>query len=130
MIDPHAAGVAHVGAQGGDERREAAGDQRLRREGGEAPVLALRIEHVGRRADAEAGQELVRIGADLRAAAVEADGEIADQADPHAGVLGRLLRRGERAVGQPLQEGVVARIAAVAGLEGDMAGEALAAVAE
>ena len=65
----------------------------------------------------------------VAAAAIDADRQIADQADPHAGVLGRLLRRGEGAVGQPLQEGVnSADRRPIAGAsKRDMAGEACSA---
>ena len=68
------------------------------------------------------------VGADLRAVAIEADRQVGDQADAHAGVFRRLLRGGEGAVGQPLQEGVEVMVA-VASFEAGVAGEALALLA-
>ena len=109
VIDAHAAGMGECGAQGGEEGIEARGDQGARREAGQAPVLAVRIEGVGRRADRQAHQQVGLARPGMAAGAVHADREVADQADAHAGGLGRLLRGGEGARRDPLQEKVIAR---------------------
>ena len=87
---------------------EAARHQRPRREAGEAPILAARIEDVGRRADGKTEQQVGLPGPGMAAGAIHADRQIADQADAHAGRPRRRLSRREGACGEPLQEQVVA----------------------
>src|SRR6202035_609865 len=104
MVDAYAAGVAHASAQCREERLEAAGNERTRRERGEAPALAERIERIGRSTDVQADEKVVLARPRVAAAAVHAHREIGDQADPHAGAARLRLRRRQRAVGHPLQE--------------------------
>ena len=77
--------------------------QRRRLERGQAPVLALGVEDVGRCADRGAADRDVGVGPGERARRVDPDREVAVEADPHAGGLGPALRLGELALGQPLQ---------------------------
>ena len=73
---------------------------------GQRPVLAALVELVRRGAHADAGDERVRPGPGVGAAGMCADGQVADDADAHAGLPGRALRRGGLLRRQPLQPGV------------------------
>ena len=97
---------AHGGAQGRDERLEAARQQRLRREAGQAPVLAARVEQIGRRADVQAEQQVLLARPGMAAARIHPDRKIGDQPDAHAGVARVLLHVREAARRDPLQEQV------------------------
>ena len=124
VVDPHAAGVAQRGAQRGDERREAGGDQGARRKPGQRPVLAARVEQVGRRADRQLAEHVTLAPPGVAAGRVHADGKIADQPDTHAGLARAGLRRRHRAIGNPLQEQVEQHVFAARGGEGGDRGTA------
>ncbi len=84
VIDPETAGVAHVRAQQLRERREiAAQADRIERQ--HAPLLALGLKIIGRRAAAQAGNIGILIHPGIRAVRIDPHREIADQADIHAG---------------------------------------------
>ena len=80
VIDAHAAGMRHGGAQGRDERLEAVRDQGLRREAGQAPILPARVEQIGRRADIQAEQQVLLARPGMAAAGSHPDRKIGDQA--------------------------------------------------
>ena len=84
------------------ERLVAGRPQPPRDERWEAPVLAVGVELVGRRADPHAGGEQVLPQPGVGAVGSGADGEVVDE--PDAGRGGR--RGGVLAVAQPLQPGV------------------------
>ncbi len=108
VVDTDAARVRQACADGADEGVEAGAAQRERAERGDAPILPLRPERIGRRADRQAGQQVAAAAPRMAAARIHADGEIGDQADPHAGVARGGVRVGKAGVGAPLQEGVKA----------------------
>ncbi len=113
MIDAQAAGVAQRRAYRREERSETAGDQRARREAGKPPVLATRIEQVGRRANRKTAQHVALTAPCVAAARVHADGQIADQADAHSRIERAALRYAEGSIGEPLQETVEQHLALV-----------------
>ena len=96
MVDPQAAGMAHVGADEIDEAGIGVLAQRMGIEGGQTPVLAGRVEDVRRRPDMHARHNDVRARPSLCAGAVCADGEIAVETDRHS--LGSCDLRGRRPV--------------------------------
>ena len=59
---------------------------RARREAGQSPVLPSRIEQIRRRADRQAQQDVALPAPGMAAGRIHADREVADQADPHAGL--------------------------------------------
>ena len=84
MIDAHRAGVAHGRAQHLAERLEAARDKAVRIVRGEAPVLAGRIELVGRRADRQSAQHDALLHPGVGAAGIDADRGVEIEADRQA----------------------------------------------
>ena len=89
MVDADRAGMAHVGGHQRAERGEALRFERQRMERRQTPVLALGAEQIGRRADRQARREPVGMRPNLRATGIAADGEIAIEADLHAGTCRR-----------------------------------------
>ena len=73
-----------------DERLVARRPQLPGHERRQPPVLAERVERVGRRADPAARREEVLVGPAVGTARVEADGEVADQAEPRGAGGGQL----------------------------------------
>ena len=106
VVDADAAGVAHGGAQHFEEGGESVAAQAARREGGEAPALAFRGQQVGGRADGEADECFLLARPAMAAAGIRADGEVGDDADGHAGLLGGALGFAKALVGAPLGVGV------------------------
>src|ERR1044072_4108894 len=98
--------MAQRRAQRRDERLEAARDQRLRREARQTPVLSPWVEEIGRRADAQAGQQILLPRPGMAPARTHADREIGDEADAHAGLARALLHARETARREPLREHV------------------------
>lgn len=76
MIDAQRAGKAQLLAQGGGQRLEAGVDQVHRVERREVPVLALRREGVGRRAEAGAEGKALAVFPGLGAMRVSAHGKV------------------------------------------------------
>ena len=96
----------HVGAQEIDERLVGLGAQRARRIGRQAPVLAARIELVGRRAAGGTDRERILVRPQLRAAAIGAEREVHVEPERHAEVARPALRVLELPARGPLQPGV------------------------
>ncbi len=117
MIDAHASGIAQRRAHCREERREPAGDQRAWRKAGQPPVLATRIEQIGRSANGKTAEDVALPAPRMTAARVHADGEIANQTDAHARPERAALRDAERSIGEPLQEAVEQHFALVRGSE-------------
>ncbi len=88
MIDAQRAGVAHVGAQRGDERRVSGFAEPIRNQRRQTPVLAAHVEVVGRRADARAHRIRVLVRPRLGAGAIDRYREIDVQPDAHGGRRG------------------------------------------
>ena len=91
----------------------------------QSPILPGVVEQIGGRADLQAKQHIFLFTPGRAAAKAHADREIGDKADAHARICDFLLRGGERAVRDPLQEGVEKNLPLVrrgkianAGLEG------------
>jgi hypothetical protein len=84
MIEPNGAGMAHGRrhqmAHGGEILRR----QRLRIERDQAPILPVRIERIGRRADRHVGEQRVLLHPGVGAARIDADREIRIKTDRHA----------------------------------------------
>ena len=110
MVQPQGAGVPHVGAQGVDERREAQGPQTQRIERRQAPVLAQRVERVGRRAHIHAQRIGAALAPGVGAAFVHAHGQVAVEPQAHAQRLGMGLGGLQLRLGQPLQPAVVLQL--------------------
>jgi hypothetical protein len=118
VVDADRAGAAHVGAQGLDEDGVPAFAQPVRAQRRQAPVLALGVEGVGRRAHAHVEREAVAMAPGVRAAAVDRDREVEIEADRHPEFGTARRRRLELPGRLPLQVGVVADALGVCGGEG------------
>ena len=104
MVQADRAGVPHGRGYQPAHRLEVAGGQRMRIEGGEAPVLTRRIEFVGRGADRNIGKHDVLIAPGIGAVRVDADGDIDIKSDRKT-VPPRLVTAGlQLAVSDPLHE--------------------------
>jgi hypothetical protein len=103
MVDAQRPRVFHVGAQHGDEGGVGRVAQPLRHPGRQAPVLAVRIEVVGRAADPGIERIELPVHPGLRAASVHPDGEIEVKADAEVHFQRTLPDGAELLVGQPLQ---------------------------
>ena len=101
VIDAQRAAVIERGAHRLHERLVADGAQLPRDERRQAPVLAVRVERIRRRADAHAVRDRVLPHPRVGAAGIEADGQVAEQRDLGAG-------GGELLVEQPLEPAVEA----------------------
>ncbi len=117
-----------VGLEHFDVGAEAVLTQALRREGGDAPVLPLAIEHVRWRTDSDPGQQLVLTRPGLAAGAIGAHGQVGDQADAHASATGRGLGRFQSMGDQPLAEGVITQLIGL--FEGETGHRALVRAAQ
>ena len=107
VIDADRAGMAHVGGDKCPEGLQPLLFERAGVEGRQPPSSGpCGTERVRRCADRDARHEPVRPRPIFRAGAVDADGEIAIEADGHAGPCRARLGRRELAVSQPLQPGV------------------------
>ena len=110
VVDPDAAGRPQAGPDGADPGVVAVHPQAPGVERGEAPVLPLAVEVVGRGADPHAQRHRVLPQPGVGAAGVDADGQVLHQVEPGAG-------RGQLRLGQPLQPAVVADPVGVVGGE-------------
>ena len=106
VVDAQRAAVAHGGAQGLDERRVGQFAQLARHERRQAPVLAVRVEVVRRRAGVCAGRVHVTPSPGVGAARTHADGQVLVQADAETALPGFGPRGGQLLVSQPLQVGM------------------------
>ena len=116
MVEADRAGVPHGGGERAPEQRMALRAHAVRARGRKAPVLPARIERVGRRAEARAPREELGVRRDLRAAAVHRYGEVEVQPDRHAERPGARRRMRDLRIREPLQPGVVGRIARARGM--------------
>jgi hypothetical protein len=105
VVDAYRASMMHAGPQILAEGLEIALDQRRRALRDQSPVLALRIEGIGRRANVNPSQHQVRIGPGHGTVGRHADGHVEVEPDAHARRPGAGLRRLDLGVGQPLQPG-------------------------
>ena len=110
MVEPQGAGVPHVGTQGVNERGEAQGPQAQRVERRQAPVLAQRVEWVGRRAHVHAQRIGAALAPGVGTAFVHTHGQVAVEAQAHAQCLGMGLCGLQLRLGQPLQPAVVLQL--------------------
>ena len=106
MVHPDAAGVPQHGPEHVPVGGIAGFGEPARVPGRLGPVLALLVEHVRRRADADAPGQDAGEGPGVGAAGFYPDGEVMDDADPHARLAGRALGRLELLVAEPLQPAV------------------------
>ena len=104
MVDPQNPGMPHIGAQTGDERREALPAQHQRIDRRQPPILPGAVQRVGRRADRGGGRHQLLIGPGFGAVGVGADREVAIEPDRQPGGAPGGRRSAELAVGFPLQE--------------------------
>ena len=106
VVDPDAARMAQDGAQHVAVRRVAQLLQPVRPQRRLAPVLPLLVERVRRRTDphpvGQGARQAPRIGAQR----VNPDGDVLDDAQPHAGTARCALGIGELLVRDPLQPGM------------------------
>ena len=106
VVDANRAGVAHVCGDERAEGREPLFLEGQRVERRQSPILSLRPEKIGRRADRETFAEPLRTRPDLGAAAVGAHREVAVEADVHPGGARAPAGRLELAIREPLQPGM------------------------
>ncbi len=118
VVDAQPAGMGEVGAQHLDKGGVAVAAQPARREHRHAPVLPERVVDVRRRAGVEAVEDLGLAHPRVAAAGVGAHGEIGDQPHGHAGGARAVLGGLQPLRGEPLQEGVIADLLRILGLEG------------
>ena len=117
VVDAQAAGVAHVRGHELAEGAEAIGGEAMRNPRRQAPVLPGLVELVGRRAHVHAAREALRIVPGLRTAGIGAHGEIAIQADGHAGLACHARGMRELQVRLPLQVEVIVDVGGKLGRE-------------
>jgi len=103
VVDAKRPGVAHVGAQRGDEWRVGGRAQPLGRERRQSPVLAAQVEIIRRGTDARLDGVQALVRPRFRAAAVDRDGEVLVQSHAQAQVQRQPADRGKLQVGLPLQ---------------------------
>ena len=101
VVDPHAARVAHRGAQHVDERPVAGRSQPPGDVGRDRPVLARRPERIGRSAHAQVGREQVALRPGVESVRREADRDVGDQPDRQPWQCGSLLVEQELQIGVP-----------------------------
>ena len=102
VIDPERTAMVERGAHGLHERLVSNRAQLPRDERRESPILAFSVERVRGRADTYTLRDRVLPHPGVRAARIEADGQVAEQCDLCTG-------RGELVVEQPLDPGVKAK---------------------
>ena len=106
VVDADGAGMAHIGDDQRPEGAEPLALEGERVERRQPPILPLRREKIGRRADRQGRAEALRRRPHFGAAAVGADGEVAVEPDAHAGRMGARRSGRQLRVGEPLQPGV------------------------
>ena len=87
MVDPQDPGMAHIGAQRGDQRGKALPTQHQRVDRREPPILPGAAQRVRRRADRRAGRDQLLVGPGLRAMRVDPDGEVAVEPERQPGIM-------------------------------------------
>ena len=106
VVDTNRASVAHVCCDERAKGREPLVLEGQRVERRQSPILSLRPEKIGRRADRKTFAEPLRTRPDLGAATVGAHGEVAVEADVHPGGARAPAGRLELAIREPLQPGM------------------------
>ncbi len=97
-------GVAHIGADRRNKRRETPASQRERIDRGQTPILSGLIERVRRRADRCPGRHQLLVCPGLSPVRVGPDSEVAINPNRQSAIAARRRGGGELAVGFPLQE--------------------------
>ena len=116
MVDADAAGMPQSSADRVDEGAIAAAGELIGIERGDAPILPVGAERIGRRADGDAAEQVRTAAPAVAAAAIGTYGEICDKAHRH--LFSRAsLRGGQALIGQPLQEDVEGDVFGVFGSE-------------
>jgi hypothetical protein len=105
VVDPQAAGMAHVGPHQIDEAGIGFVPQGQRVEGRQAPVLSGRIEQVRRRSDMGGGDHQFRARPGLGSAAVGANRQVPVEPDRHPSGIRRRGGLAQLLVGDPLGPG-------------------------
>jgi hypothetical protein len=103
VIETDRAGMAHRGRQHVAERLKRSHLETRGVEAGKPPVLAERIEGIGRRADGKMPGNRNLLVPGIEAVGLHADGNVEIEPDLHAKAFRKLLASGELAVRDPLQ---------------------------
>src|ERR1700756_1764804 len=98
--------MTHTGTQGSDEWSITLRLQRAGRKRSQTPILTIRVEQIGRCADLQAAEHVVRVGPSVTACCADPNREVCHQTNCHSCTLCGLLCAGEGAVCEPLQKAV------------------------